>query len=269
MKIDITLDISDSVYHPNDKFEGLKSSCSGWEEAMKNPNFLSWAKEQDFINSPYKTNRDVYEEYLKLSPKNEYEIETIPAPHIGAVLLAFAEKLFIKAGEQASRGINTGETEENIKSIKESIILLSRFKEYQVAYIPLKPKMFDQTTKLNVLQSFPTEVKQHVSTDCGEIGLIYIKCPYFKDRMYIIIPPQKREINIQLGFDGKNFIALYPDNIKSLGLPDSIISNHIPLNPAPQELHKDPSIEERVHGDVVEHKHEGYDYWHPSTRIHA
>lgn len=26
--------------------------------------------------------------------------------------------------------------------------------------------------------------------------------------------------------------------------------------------------EERTHGDVVEHRHPGYDYWHPASRIH-
>ncbi len=27
-------------------------------------------------------------------------------------------------------------------------------------------------------------------------------------------------------------------------------------------------VEERMHGDVKEHKHAGYDYWHPASRIH-
>lgn len=27
--------------------------------------------------------------------------------------------------------------------------------------------------------------------------------------------------------------------------------------------------EERMHGDVVEHRHDGYTYWHPVARIHA
>jgi small subunit ribosomal protein S3 len=30
----------------------------------------------------------------------------------------------------------------------------------------------------------------------------------------------------------------------------------------------DTNVEERMHGDVMEHKHPGYDYWHPSSRIH-
>ncbi len=28
------------------------------------------------------------------------------------------------------------------------------------------------------------------------------------------------------------------------------------------------SIEERMHGDVLEHKHPEYDYWHPASRLH-
>lgn len=28
------------------------------------------------------------------------------------------------------------------------------------------------------------------------------------------------------------------------------------------------NIEERMHGDVVEHKHPEYDYWHPASRVH-
>ncbi len=28
------------------------------------------------------------------------------------------------------------------------------------------------------------------------------------------------------------------------------------------------NIEERMHGDVMEHKHAGYDYWHPASRVH-
>jgi hypothetical protein len=27
-------------------------------------------------------------------------------------------------------------------------------------------------------------------------------------------------------------------------------------------------IEERQHGDTLEHRHEGYDYWHPASRVH-
>ncbi len=27
-------------------------------------------------------------------------------------------------------------------------------------------------------------------------------------------------------------------------------------------------IEERVHDDAIEHRHPGFDYWHPQTRVH-
>jgi small subunit ribosomal protein S3 len=31
---------------------------------------------------------------------------------------------------------------------------------------------------------------------------------------------------------------------------------------------QDENIEERMHGDVMEHRHSGYEYWHPVPRIH-
>lgn len=35
----------------------------------------------------------------------------------------------------------------------------------------------------------------------------------------------------------------------------------------PEEVHTG-NIEERMHGDVLEHKHAQYDYWHPASRTH-
>ncbi|MDL5503116.1 MAG: hypothetical protein QSU88_07860, partial [Candidatus Methanoperedens sp.] len=35
----------------------------------------------------------------------------------------------------------------------------------------------------------------------------------------------------------------------------------------PEEAHTG-NIEERMHGDVLEHKHAQYDYWHPASRTH-
>lgn len=40
-----------------------------------------------------------------------------------------------------------------------------------------------------------------------------------------------------------------------------------PAQPPESEGHTG-DIEERTHGDVVEHKHAGYDYWHPASRVH-
>ncbi len=37
--------------------------------------------------------------------------------------------------------------------------------------------------------------------------------------------------------------------------------------PVPEEIHMS-SIEERMHGDVLEHKHPEHDYWHPASRVH-
>lgn len=36
---------------------------------------------------------------------------------------------------------------------------------------------------------------------------------------------------------------------------------------AQPDLHEG-NIEERIHGDVKEHKHAGYEYWHPASRMH-
>ena len=35
----------------------------------------------------------------------------------------------------------------------------------------------------------------------------------------------------------------------------------------PEEGHSG-NIEERMHADVLEHKHSEYDYWHPASRTH-
>lgn len=29
------------------------------------------------------------------------------------------------------------------------------------------------------------------------------------------------------------------------------------------------SVEERTHGDVLEHKHDSYPHWHPAARVHT
>jgi small subunit ribosomal protein S3 len=39
-------------------------------------------------------------------------------------------------------------------------------------------------------------------------------------------------------------------------------------NEAITEVTHTGNIEERIHGDVVEHKHPEYDYWHPASRVH-
>lgn len=48
-------------------------------------------------------------------------------------------------------------------------------------------------------------------------------------------------------------------------LSDAISSNTVET---PGIDSKNSDIEERMHGDVIEHKHMEYDYWHPASRIH-
>ena len=54
-------------------------------------------------------------------------------------------------------------------------------------------------------------------------------------------------------------VAPKPDNVK----PAPETKKEI----VPEEIHTG-NIEERMHGDVLEHKHAEYDYWHPASRTH-
>ncbi|MDD5473463.1 MAG: 30S ribosomal protein S3 [Candidatus Methanoperedens sp.] len=47
------------------------------------------------------------------------------------------------------------------------------------------------------------------------------------------------------------------------------VAEHVPEIPKEtvQEIHA-TNLEERMHGDVMEHKHAEYDYWHPASRVH-
>ncbi|MDP2767534.1 MAG: 30S ribosomal protein S3 [Candidatus Methanoperedens sp.] len=49
--------------------------------------------------------------------------------------------------------------------------------------------------------------------------------------------------------------------------PKAIPAPEVPKETAPEETHA-ANVEERMHGDVIEHKHPEYDYWHPASRIH-
>ncbi len=56
-----------------------------------------------------------------------------------------------------------------------------------------------------------------------------------------------------------------------------VVAEAVPVQEpeAPQEIipetpaeESNTGIEERMHGDVLEHKHPEYDYWHPASRLH-
>lgn len=50
-------------------------------------------------------------------------------------------------------------------------------------------------------------------------------------------------------------------------VPVEVKTEEIAQQKAHPDLHEG-NIEERMHGDVKEHKHGGYDYWHPASRMH-
>lgn len=49
-------------------------------------------------------------------------------------------------------------------------------------------------------------------------------------------------------------------------VPASVAPVEAPKEAPKEEAHA--GVEERMHGDVLEHKHPEYDYWHPASRIH-
>ncbi len=55
-----------------------------------------------------------------------------------------------------------------------------------------------------------------------------------------------------------------PQEVKHEAVPEQ--SPETPITTA-EESHTG-NIEERMHGDVMEHKHSEYDYWHPASRLH-
>ncbi len=64
--------------------------------------------------------------------------------------------------------------------------------------------------------------------------------------------------------------APLPAEAKPKAIPAQVVAGQAPVTPketAPEEK-KAANVEERMHGDVIEHKHPEYDYWHPASRIH-
>jgi small subunit ribosomal protein S3 len=61
-----------------------------------------------------------------------------------------------------------------------------------------------------------------------------------------------------------------PEVIKPEAIPAQAVAEQAPEAPketVPEAAHA-ANIEERIHGDVLEHKHPEYDYWHPASRVH-
>jgi len=60
-----------------------------------------------------------------------------------------------------------------------------------------------------------------------------------------------------------------PQEVKPEVIPETVSEQapEAPVVPTAEESHTG-NIEERMHGDVMEHKHPEYDYWHPASRLH-
>ncbi len=71
----------------------------------------------------------------------------------------------------------------------------------------------------------------------------------------------------------EEIVKAAPQESKPEAKPEIVVEAVLePAPVAPQETQVEEShpanIEERMHGDILEHKHPEYDYWHPASRIH-
>jgi small subunit ribosomal protein S3 len=63
----------------------------------------------------------------------------------------------------------------------------------------------------------------------------------------------------------EEIVKVTPQEVK----PEAVVEQapEVPKETPVEESHTG-NIEERMHGDVLEHKHPEYDYWHPASRLH-
>jgi small subunit ribosomal protein S3 len=67
----------------------------------------------------------------------------------------------------------------------------------------------------------------------------------------------------------EEIVKAAPAEVKTEAVPVQAVARQAPEIPQeiPEAAHA-ANIEERMHGDVLEHKHPEYDYWHPASRVH-
>lgn len=92
-----------------------------------------------------------------------------------------------------------------------------------------------------------------------------IKLPGRFKTVAIAVPP-KAEEKEKAGIKELVEKPAAPAEVKTEEVASPHAEPEIPASTEP----KNPAtnIEERMHGDVLEHKHPEYDYWHPASRVH-
>lgn len=67
----------------------------------------------------------------------------------------------------------------------------------------------------------------------------------------------------------KELVKAAPEEVKpGIKIAEQTLVQNENVPEVIQEVTQTGNIEERMHGDVMEHKHPEYDYWHPASRIH-
>lgn len=208
-------------YHPEDiDF----AQCSGWKQALIDfPGLAEFAAQ----HPEHRKHREMYTAFFTSLPTfPTVEVETVPSPILGKVILKWTEKLFLLAAEQAVRKINTRETEEQIQKNKVAVSALAEHSNCVCAVVPDSlVQQVDRETKLNVLLSLPQNCLFFCEGSEGIVPLLPLSLGQTNPaRIFIILPSEKRDPEIHLGWDGKHFIALYPEAIRELRIPDGVMA---------------------------------------------
>lgn len=92
-------------------------------------------------------------------------------------------------------------------------------------------------------------------------------------RPTVKLPGRFKTVEITGPQETASVVGKKPEGIKELVKAAPVPAQPEVIKPAPEvtkvteEIHTG-NIEERMHGDVLEHKHPEYDYWHPASRTH-
>lgn len=229
------------AYHPEDTDF---AQCAGWRQALIDfPGLAEFAAQHTEI----KKHGDVYNAFFPSLPTfPTVEIETTPCSELGKVLLKWTEKLFLLAAEQAAREISTLDVEEQIQKNKIAVQALHEHKDCVCAVLSDgTAQKIRRETKLSVLLSIPQKTTYFCEGFEGIIPLLPIALGNVNPtRIFIILPMEKRNPKIRLGWDGKHFVALYPEAIRELGIPQGVLALMPPATAEAKAEEEDDENEE-------------------------
>jgi len=85
-------------------------------------------------------------------------------------------------------------------------------------------------------------------------------------------PAQAKPETSVLAKEVKNEIPVTAEEVKPVNpvMPKSeeVTKQQVKSSESAEPAAPEGNVEERMHGDVKEHKHDGYEYWHPASRMH-